>query len=312
MYRIALMITCLALLVPLVFLHGCSRCNGPAPDAEQQPAQPASAAPRTPAPPLLSDAELQTLIDKINAMNQAVRSYTCTWDGSEISTGGGVTDGPVREIAHHEERAFKRPQMFKATITQVKGLVLGTTGQTQEYYADGTTLWQYTPTPSAAGAKLAAAIRKDLSDAEKAEMIQRREAPRAYRKDINRLREAGLWDEKIWPAMENLLSPFSMCDMNRLKLESEDADTWVFVARPAAHLSAEYRLIRTTIGKADGIMRKRQCVLVRVRGENMQQVSNLVLNPDLPDAMFTFSPPEGTEIVDRTDEEINAGKRKGS
>ena len=89
------------------------------------------------------------------------------------------------------------------------------------------------------------------------------------------------------------------------KLESEDADKWVFSAKPIARIAKNYGQITLIIGKADGILQETRCSLAGGEGENVQRISNVVLNPELPDATFEFTPPDGVEVTDSTDMEIN-------
>ena len=92
-------------------------------------------------------------------------------------------------------------------------VISGLTGQVHEKIVDGTTSWQYTQTPAGAGQERVAAMHKNLSDAEKADIIRRHEAPHVFRCDIQRLRDAGIWEKSTWPVLENLLVPFNLCDM---------------------------------------------------------------------------------------------------
>jgi hypothetical protein len=256
---------------------------------------------------------LQKVVDEIRAKNDAVRSYTCVWDGSETSK---VTQGPragqMVELAHHEERAFKRPERLRVKSTQLKHTIMPwMTGQVRDKVVDGTTEWEYLQTPSGAGQELVAAVGKNLSEAEKAERIRLHEAPHVFRTDIQRLREAGIWEKRIWPEWEQLLVPFNLCDMSTLKLESEVEGQWVFSAKPVARLKRIER-ITLTIAKTDGVLREMRGSLADGEGENVQRISNLVLNPELPDETFQFTPPEGVEQSDSTDSTINMVLKDGA
>jgi len=305
MPRFVLGIGAVVFLLVSGLLSGCSQCGRQAPAPQERQSVPEKAAPDAkqtgPAHPIRGPV-VDKIVEEILVRNQAVQSYTCAWDTTETSRAGGT--GPARELIQHEERNFKRPQFFRAKVTQEKGPLPGTDGQVYELIADGMTFWKYVPKPSSAGAKFAAAIRKNVSQEERAAMIRKSESPRVFRQDIGKLREAGAWEEKLWPATENLLLPFSMCETKTLFLESDNPDTWVFCARPVRELKADYSLIRVTIAKADGILRERECTLAKSRGKKVQRVGNLVLNPELADGTFTFTPPEGVEVVDQTGDEI--------
>lgn len=302
MPRITLGIVAMLCLLASGLLVGCSQCGRQAPQPQEPAAAPAAPAPGTGAAHPIRGPVVDKILEEVLAKNQAVQGYTCTLDSTETARAGG--SGPARELIQHEERVFKRPQFFRAKVTQEKGSLPGTDGQVYELVADGTTFWKHLPKPSSAGAKFAAAIRKNVSQEERAAMIRKSESPRVFRQDIGKLREAGAWEEKLWPAMEDLLLPFSMCAMKSLFLESDNPDTWVFCARPINELKKDYSLIRVTIAKADGILRERECILAKGLGKKVQRVSNLVLNPELADDTFTFTPPGGAEVVDQTGDEI--------
>ncbi len=306
-------------LLVVAFLVGCGQQSEPKSKPAKQPAQTAkkksvahNLPPAVPAPPpVMLEPALQKVVDEIMAKNNAVRSYTCVWDGSETSK---ITKGPragqMAEYAFHEERAFKRPDRLRVKLTQVKHAMAGLTGQVRDQVIDGATCWDYLQTPSGAGQELVAAMRKDLPEAEKADIIRRHEAPHVWRKDIQRLREAGIWETRVWHEWERLLVPFNLCDMSTLKLESEDEGQWVFSAKPIAFAKRIER-ITLTIAKTDGVLREMRSSLAEDGGENVQRISDFVLNPDLPDETFAFTPPEGVELTDSTDMEINRPSQGG-
>jgi hypothetical protein len=301
-------------LVTVALFAGCGRQSEPVSQAEKQADRtigtktvapnPLLAVPAP--PPVILEPALQKLVDEIMAKNNAVRSYTCVWDSSEtLKITKGPRAGQTGELAVHEERAFKRPERLRAKSTQLEHTFMpGMAGQVRDKVVDGTTGWEYLQTPAGAGQKMVAAMRKNLSEAEKADIIRRHEAPHVWRTDLQRLREAGVWETRIWPEWEPLLVPFNLCDMATLKLESEDEGQWVFSAKPIALAKAVERLT-LTIGKTDGILREIRGILADGAGENIQRISNLVLNPDLPDETFAFTPPEGVEMTDATDGDIN-------
>ena len=302
------------ILVTVALFAGCSQQSAP----KSKPAKQAATAietkpiatnppPAVPVPPPVKlEPALQKVVDEIMAKNNAVCSYTCVWDGSEtFKILKGPRAGQVAELAFHEERAFKRPERLRVKSTQLEHTIMpGLTGQVRDKVVDGTTGWEYLQTPAGAGQKMVAAMRKDLPEAEKADIIRRHEAPHVFRTDIQRLREAGVWETRIWPRWEQLLVPFNLCDMSTLKLESEDEGQWIFSAKPIA-LAKGVERITLTIGKMDGILREIRGTLTK-GGENVQRISNLVLNPDLPEETFAFTPPEGVEMTDSTDMDINS------
>ena len=191
MPRFAFGILALFCLVTSAVLAGCSQCGRQAPEPQEPAAAPPGAAPETGAAQPIRGPVVDKIVEEVLARNQAVQSYTCTWDSTETSR--SAASGPARELIQREERAFKRPQFFRAKVTQEKGLLPGTDGQVYESIADGTALWKYVPKPSNVGAKFAASIRKNLSQEERAAMIRKSESPRVFRQDIGSLREAGVW-----------------------------------------------------------------------------------------------------------------------
>ena len=303
------------ILVTVALIAGCGQQSEPKSKPERQattaietkPIAP-NPLPAVPAPPPVKlEPALQKLVDEIMAKNNAVRSYTCIWDGSEtLKITKGPRAGQTGELAFHEERAFKRPERLRVKSTQLEHTIMpGLTGQVRDKVVDGTTGWEYLQTPAGAGQKMVAAMRKDLPEAEKADIIRRHEAPHVFRTDIQRLREAGVWETRIWPRWEQLLVPFNLCDMSTLKLESEDEGQWIFSAKPIA-LAKGVERITLTIAKMDGILREMRGTLADGAGENVQRISNLVLNPDLPDETFAFTPPAGVEMTDATEMNINS------
>ena len=309
----------LSFLVAVGLAAGCGQQSQPTPKAAKSPdrttdANPVatsrpSAPPAVPEPaPVVLEPALQKAVDEIRAKNDAVRSYTCVWDASETSK---ITKGPragqMAELAFREERAFRRPEQLRAKLTQVKHTMPGLTGQFRDKVINGATCWEYVRPPAGAGQEVVAALRENLSDSEKADTIRRHEAPHVFRTDIQRLREAGIWEKRVWPEWEQLLVPFNLCDMSTLKLESEDEGQWVFSAKPIARAKGIER-ITLTIAKTDGVLREMRGILadsmMSAGGESVQRISNLVLNPELSDETFAFTPPEGVEVTDSTDATI--------
>lgn len=300
-------------LAAAVLASGCGQpLPAAAPTASAAPPKTAPApAPALPAANLPADPVVRKLYEEIMAKNNAVQSYTCDWEGSERATViEGARAGEVFELVHTESRAFKRPQLLHVRSAQVKhSALLWREGLVWETYVDGAFSWQYNHAgPPGSGQAAAGAFGGKLSDAQRAEIARRQETAHIFRANIAQLRAGGVWDTKIWPDRESLLSPFALCDLSTLALDTEDAETWTFSAKPATRAAENLRQLKVIIGKSDGILRELRGALAQTDGENVQKVSNLKLNPELPDATFQFTPPAGVEVTDSTEMELQHAK----
>ena len=70
----------------------------------------------------------------------------------------------------------------------------------------------------------------------------------------------------------------------------------------------EFGRIRAWIGVGDGLVRKK--VVYDKQGEEVmvETRTNVEVNVDIPDSLFTFTPPEGVQVMDMTDGAIKAAR----
>lgn len=123
------------------------------------------------------------------------------------------------------------------------------------------------------------------------------------------LAEMGIPDSK---PQHNIANPLAMIDRAKATLVGSDkvdeAEVWV-IEGPAAKMNAKNMpdsdRIRVYVSKNDGLLRK----IEYRRGESIAvtaKYSNIKVNPDFPKGTFSYEPPRGTQVVDRTDMVIQA------
>jgi outer membrane lipoprotein-sorting protein len=282
------------IVLPLVFMAMAYSINGQSQQQDSTPPPDAKAASPDPA--------LAKTLAEIQAKLDAIQSYTCVIESYHASQ----ARGKKLELAYREERSFKRPDRFAGKSEQLKHASPGMVGQMCENYFDGDVHWQYVRSAPGSGQKMveAMAARSPLSEAEKAERIKSHETPRAYKDDLRRLRDAHISIDELWYQPGLLTNPFKDCDLSSLKLVEEDENQWRFHALPEGKAKKEYGVLVITIGKADGVLREIATQGNDNKSQGYTRVSDVKLNPDLPESTFHFSPPQGTEVKDSTDDEI--------
>ncbi len=283
------------------------------PPKPARPVPPPKPLDRPPAPPpapipqeeslppdlLLDDPSLQNIVREIQAKLDLVHS--CRWrvEGSEEME----RKGKHFRLAFTQEAQFRRPDCFAGRMTQLEHVFPGLAGSVTEDHSDGQVRWQYTRNAPGSGEMMVNMMR-NRSEEEKARLIRRHETPTAWKSDLHRLREAGVRESDLVHPENTLFRPFHLCDPATITLESETAEEWVLSACPVARLSEMYDRVTLRIGKEDGILRERQCRGLGGTGENVQRFSDVVLNPELPDDLGQFLPPDGVEVRDNTDDEL--------
>jgi len=214
---------------------------------------------------------------------------------------------PKGELAYREECCFRRPNLSYTKHTQTKHIIPGATGAVTLSVCDGTTFWHLMQNAPGSGREMAAKM-KAVSPERIEEMIRRHETPQLYKCDLQRLDAAGYSVADV-SLVGMLLEPFDLCDMSTLRLTKEDASVWVFDARARAGI--EGGKIRITIGRSDGILRKMEFLYDAGEAASTDTVSDVRINPTLPDGLFVFTPPAGVEAKDNTDSMIQDLKDKG-
>jgi len=274
---------------------GCGKAPAPAPPPPLPPAAVVPPARPVPAPiPVFpEDPVARGLYEEITAACAAVESYTCDWQGRETGQiSGGPNAGQAYEMIHSEQRVFQKPGKLYVKHRQVAHPHDQLVGELRERFVDGAHVWEYVQPATRSGDEGAAKAKRAS------------EHPHVFHKDIAKLRAAGFWEQKVWPGLEPFLFPFFVCDVASLRLESETDAAWTFIARPKAEAAQTLSEVWVRIGKADYMLQEQRATLRSGRGENVQTVSNLVLNPALPDAQFTYTPPAGLEVLDRTEDDL--------
>ncbi|MBI4227355.1 MAG: outer membrane lipoprotein carrier protein LolA [Candidatus Omnitrophica bacterium] len=106
--------------------------------------------------------------------------------------------------------------------------------------------------------------------------------------------------------------PFLDLKADSLRVVSEAPNApLVFEADPAPALMAEAPFapgkIRVEVSEADGLARRLTMTDAQGREVLSQEYTNVRLNPPVPDASFTFTPPDGVEVVDISEERAGLG-----
>jgi hypothetical protein len=131
-----------------------------------------------------------------------------------------------------------------------------------------------------------------------------------YKYDLSRLQAAGYSVERVWPTSRQILNPFHPCDMATLRLESQNNDAWVFTSKPIREMEQMHiALVRITLGKADGILRKSEYIETNPSLFTVCVLTDVRVNSALSDDSFHYTPPSGVEVKDLTDSEI--GRMRG-
>ncbi len=268
-------------------------------------------------PPLKQSAEIPDLIDKTNVQDPALKEVLKQIEEKlaaikEYSYVEEVSSmGKMGEMAYREERCFRRPNLFFSKLNQTKHIILDMIGSVNYSVVDGKNLWRYVQNAPGSGKLMVERIKAKgkFPPAEIEKMIKRHETPKIYKYNLKRLRQAGYSAEDIVRS-GTLLKPFRQCYMATLKLERNDASEWVFVAKPNIPMVGT-SLLRLTINKNDGILRKVEFLDAQGKIFSTQSISNVRLNPDLSKTFFTFAPPAGIEIKENTEDMIQSLRSQG-
>ena len=102
-----------------------------------------------------------------------------------------------------------------------------------------------------------------------------------------------------------MLKPFESAKPGTLGLVSQDANSWILNAQVNEPILGMQSLrgmsAQLTIDKTTGMLREiamdDQAASISVR----MTISDVKINPDLPDSMFAFAPPDGVPVMDMTD-----------
>ncbi len=251
----------------------------------------------------VQDPALKKILQQIEEKLAGINEYSYVVQASNIVNN--------REIAHYDERCFRRPNLFFSKLTQTKHIFLDMIGSITYCVVDGKNLWRYVQNAPGSGQKMINRIDPNhrLPLAEIQKLIKRHETPKIYKYNLKRLQQAGYSAEDI-ARSGTLLKPFGQCYMATLKLDRQDASGWVFVAKPNIPMMG-ISLLRLTINKKDGILRKVEFLGAQGKVLSTQSISNVRLNPDLSKTFFTFSPPAGIEIKDDTEDIIQSLRSQG-
>jgi outer membrane lipoprotein-sorting protein len=260
---------------------------------QSQPQQATTEAPTTPEPTAMpSDPHILEALKQIQAKLDTIQSYQYTLHCTDAFD----QKGTIREKEGRVEIRFKRPYFYKSCGVQTKHPIDAMSGTTDENVIDGKTWYGYSKRPAGSGQKMLEQTKGRRSDTPE-EFIRKFETTTGSQKDFQKLLQAGMTDDELASLTSSLLRPFCECDMSTLKLESEDDNQWVFSAQRKAPRQKSFRFIQLTIAKGDGILREERLWNDTNKSKSIRRVEDLVLNPDLPDEVFRFSPPEGTQML---------------
>ena len=247
------------------------------------------------------DPTAQTIYREITSKLDTIQSYTCLWEGRESSAiDQGPRKGEVVELIHTEDRAFKRPEFLRVKHTQVKhGGLPFREGLVFESIVDGESVWHYN---HASSEQVVNTALSHVSTPNMEARVRNAHSAAVTRTRIAPLREAGVWDSPKWPQLESILHPFAFCDLESLTLENETDEQWHLSAKPRKDLSEYIETVTLVIGKADGVLREVRSG--KSTRQNVQRVSQVVLNPALADDVFRFEPPTDVTVSDVTDRDF--------
>lgn len=201
------------------------------------------------------------------------------------------------KIEVHSDRKYRRPNLFSSSAVFKKYLAPPAKGMTQMSVQNGTILWQVERRSEVTLAKLKKRWARDkkLTDEDRAKREE------GFLEAVGKTYDLSAWNAADQDAGGQLrigyiLNPLESVDVDTLTLESEDEEIWTLTGEPSAKTLKNLGIsaLHVEIGKADGILRK-----VQFSGEGAGGaiiVSDVKIDPGLPDDTFSASPPDDVEM----------------
>lgn len=279
-----------------VVVHVCG-CGSKGPET-------ASVAPQSvpvagvPAPAGPSDPGAAAALQDIAGRQGSVQAYT----GTILVTGRMDLPLAVREFETRTSVKFKRPHLYAVVESRVKHPSPKLEGLVTTTVVDGQMWWELRQPAAGSGRRVLESMGRTPSDADAA-FIARQETVSVRQRNLPVLQRAGLTDDVLAGELQSLMAPFALCDLATLKVESEDANQWVFTARRKTGIEDMPELLRLTVSKADGMLRALRADSADGKADLSLVAEEVQVNPELGDDVFRFAPPQGVEPMEITEME---------
>ena len=254
----------IALLIALLGLTGCG-------DKGEGPPSPEVVAPRelVQSPPggvsqtTEPKADVEALLSDLQSKIRSLSSYRATFE--IVFTEGETTYGTI---------AFVRPDRLRMEMC------MGKDERAKQYlYSDGLTLWQYLPYFKMASKVDLAALREEFPETIK-ELV-------GEQADI-----------------EGVLGKIDKGSIEYLGIEDLDGEeVCVFQGDVTQEEDAEVARVKAWVSRVDGLQRRIEAYSLDGELIYQQRLKDVLVNIEIPDQEFRFAVPEGTAIIDVTQEQ---------
>ena len=232
----------------------------------------------------------------INEKLLLANEIKCTMEIGEYASGkfGGKREESLS--ARRTGEIFSKGVYVESANPTMKGMVSHT-------IIDGKTYWNHMQSAPGSGKALVESMRKlGMKQADIQKAIKQHREPKVIKFDLTKLNDAGF--PIAWALnFTNPLTPFVHCDVATLKIENEEADSWIFSAKPypAGPFQAATTDFIVGIYKDSGVLKYAEYGVAG--GLIKQAVKDVTLapNPPLADSLFTFKVPDGLTALDQTD-----------
>jgi len=247
----------------------------------------------------IQDQNTKNIVTKIDRILSRINTYSCERTITSVMSKG--------IMENKEVRCYKKTGFSYCKSTNTRHFIPLMKGNVSYHVIDGKTGWLYTKNAPGTGKLLLESMKGKMPKEKQEVMIKNHEQPKIFKWDINRLLMAGMSAQDI-VSYGILLNPFSRCDMAELKLESEDAQSWIFIAKPKSR-NITTITTRIKINKQNGIAEQFEYRDKKGKNHTTEKFSNVKINPVFPENQFTFQPPPGIPVKDETTQLINSRKQ---
>ena len=249
----------------------------------------------------ITDPNVRKIIEEIHAKTAHIQEYTCTIERTVGTKGQSIKD--VREIC------YRRPNLFFEKNTNIDYPIhLHHKGQVEWRISNGREVWHHTQHAPGSDQYLPQAW-KNLDESSLQKKMAKWRTPQCSWYDLAKIKQAGVDPQKFsqWP-YGRLIQPFTRCDMATLKLVVEDDQVWFFSAQPRYPSPGLKSSLHLKINKSDGLLQKfeERADIPAGKWQSVETISKIQINPTppIPDQLFTYTMPPGTELTDHTDPTI--------
>jgi hypothetical protein len=229
----------------------------------------------------------------------------------KMQIGDYMPDGKCAGIRDDSLSARRSGEVFVKSI-QTESAIPTTKGMVSYTIIDGKTWWKHQQTAPGSGKALVESMKNHgMKQADIQTAIAQHRKPILAKCDLAKLKEAGFSPNYLLN-FTNPLTPFVNCDLTTLKIENEEADSWIFSAQPNPSLpfqSAGMTFVAAAY-KDNGILKYAEYASPGLM-VTKQSVTDVIVapNPPLQDSLFTFKSPPGLVAEDQTDLAVKAFQR---